>query len=113
MPKRIGYQKGRRRRRTFIRQWREFRGLSQEALGARLDTSGTSISRIENGEQPYTQDTLEAIADALQTDVASLLMRDPSDPNAIWSIWDSAKQGERRMIVDIAKTVVGKTGTGR
>lgn len=65
---------------------------------------------LENGKRAYTQQTLEAVAEALQTDVASLLMRDPTDPDAIWSIWDNAKPGERQMIVDIAKTVT-KTGT--
>lgn len=111
MPKRIGFQKPRTRRRTFIREWREFRGLSQEALGARLETSGGSISRIETGQQPYTQDTLEALAEALMTDPASLLMRNPKDQDAIWSIWESAKKADRQKIVDIAKTILGKTGT--
>ena len=113
MPKRIGFQKPRARRRTFIREWREFRGLSQEALGERLETSGGSISRIESGTQPYTQDPLEALAEALMTDPASLLMRNPNDDDAIWSIWDQAKKADRQKIVDIAKTITGKTGTDR
>lgn len=112
MPKRIGFQKTRQRRVTYIRQWREYRDLTQDQLGERLDTSGSMISRIENGDTPYTQDTLEAIAEALQTDAASLLMRDPTDETAIWSIWDTASKGDQRKIVDIAKTIVGKTGTG-
>jgi transcriptional regulator with XRE-family HTH domain len=112
MAPRIGFQKPRARRRTYIKQWRVFRGLSQEALGERLGTSGGSISRIENGQQPYTQDTLEALADALMTDPASLLMRNPTDEDAIWSVWENAKEGDRRKIVDIAKTIIGKTGTG-
>jgi transcriptional regulator with XRE-family HTH domain len=111
MAPRIGFQKPGKRRRTFIKQWRIFRDLSQEALGERLGTSGGSISRIENGQQPYTQDTLEALAEALMTDPASLLMRNPTDEDAIWSVWESAKEGDRRKIVDIAKTIVGKTGT--
>lgn len=111
MPPRIGFEKNRTRRRTFIREWREYRNLSQEALGDRIGTSGGSISRIETGAQPYTQDTLEALAEALMTDPASLLMRDPSAQDAIWSIWDNAKPGERQKIVDIAKTITGKTGT--
>lgn len=69
-----------------------------------------SLSRIERGLQPYSQPVLEAIADALKTDVASLLMRNPEDPE-IWSIWDHAKTGDRKKIVDIAKTIIGKTGT--
>lgn len=111
MSKRIGFQKPRQRRRTFIKEWREYRGLSQEALGERLDTSGASISRIENGTQPYTQDTLEALAEALMTDPPSLLMRNPLDDDAIWSIWETAKKADRQKIVDIARTITGKTGT--
>lgn len=110
MPARIAFKKPRQRRRTFFKEWRDHRGLSQEALADRLETSVASISRIEGGKQPYTQDFLEALADALNTDPASLLMRNPLDAEAIWSLWDRAKPGERQMIVDIARTVT-KTGT--
>jgi transcriptional regulator with XRE-family HTH domain len=101
---------------TFIRQWRESRSMTLEVLAERVGEriggmTHASLSRIERGLQPYSQPVLEAIADELTGgDVASLLMRDPSDPNAIWSIWDQAKPGERKMIVDIAKTIV-RTGT--
>lgn len=97
-------------RRTYIAQWRDHRNLTQEQLAERLEMTQSHLSMLENGKRGYTQETLEAVAHALQTDVASLLMRDPTDPEAIWSIWDNAKPGERRMIVDIAKTVT-KTGT--
>lgn len=110
MPKRIAFQKPRSRRRTFFKEWRVHRGLSQEQLADRLETSVASISRIESGSQPYTQDVLEALADALMTDPASLLMRNPADPEAIWSIWDQAKKGERQLIEELARSVV-KTGT--
>lgn len=110
MSQRIGYQPKRARRRTFIKQWREYRNLTQEELAERLETSKASISRIEGGQQAYTQDFLEACADALMTDPASLLMRNPADEEAVWSIWDKAKIGERQMIEEIVRTVV-KTGT--
>jgi transcriptional regulator with XRE-family HTH domain len=101
---------------TFIRQWREHRHMTLETLAARVGEkiggmTHASLSRIERGLQPYSQPILEAIAEELtRGDVASLLMRNPGDPEAIWSIWDQAKPGERRIIVDIAKTIV-KTGT--
>jgi transcriptional regulator with XRE-family HTH domain len=97
-------------RKTYIRQWREHRGLTQEQLAARIDMTPSHLSMLERGQRGYTQDTMEIIAEALQTDVASLLMRNPEDPEAIWSIWEQAKPGERKLIVDIAKTVT-KTGT--
>jgi transcriptional regulator with XRE-family HTH domain len=110
MPKRIAFQKKRTRRRTFFKEWRLHRGLSQEQLADRLETSVASISRIESGTQPYTQDVLEALAEALTTDPASLLMRNPDDPEAMWSIWDQAKKAERQLIEELARSVV-KTGT--
>jgi transcriptional regulator with XRE-family HTH domain len=110
MPKRIAFQKKRARRRTFFKEWRLHRGLSQEQLAERLETSVASISRIESGTQPYTQDVLEALAEALNTDPASLIMRNPGDPDVMWSIWDQAKKGERQLIEELARSVV-KTGT--
>jgi DNA-binding Xre family transcriptional regulator len=97
-------------RKTFIRQWRKHRQLSLEQLAERLDMTASHLSMLERGGRGYTQETLEAIADALTTDVASLLMRDPTDPDAIWSIWDEAKPGQRRMIVEVGKTII-KTGS--
>lgn len=110
MSKRIGYRPKRPRLITYIKQWREYRDLTQDDLAERLETSKASISRIESGVQAYTQDFLEACAEALRTDPASLLMRDPTDDEAVWSLWDKAKMGERQMIEQIVRTVV-KTGT--
>jgi transcriptional regulator with XRE-family HTH domain len=109
MSQRIGYRPKRPRRRTFIKEWREYRQLTQDALAERLRTSKASISRIEGGTQAYTQDFLEACAEALRTDPASLLMRDPTDEDAVWSLWNDAKVSERQMIENIVKTVL-KTG---
>jgi transcriptional regulator with XRE-family HTH domain len=105
-----------RHRPTFLRQWRESKSMTLEALAERVGEkiggmTHASLSRIERGLQPYSQPILEAIADELTGgDVASLLMRDPSDPHAMWSIWERAKPGQRKRIVDMAQTIV-KTGT--
>lgn len=68
---------------TYIRAWREFRDLTQEQLAERIETmtgiatTTASISRLENGKQPYSQQLLEAIADALRCDVPDLIARPP------------------------------------
>lgn len=93
-------------RKTFIHQWRKHRGLTLERLAARVGMTAGNLSQLERGNQGYVQETLERLADALQTDVASLLMRNPTDSEALWSIWEQAKPGEREMLVDIARTVV-------
>jgi transcriptional regulator with XRE-family HTH domain len=71
-------------RRTFIRQWREYRGLSLRQLAARLEKevggaaiSHASLGRIETGNQAYTQPIIEALAEALGADVYDLLNVDP------------------------------------
>lgn len=97
-------------RATYLRQWREHRGLTLEQLAERVGTTHATLSRVERGMTPYSQPMLEALAEELTTDPASLLMRDPSDPEGIWSIWDNAEPGERSLIVDLARTVT-KTGT--
>jgi DNA-binding transcriptional regulator YiaG len=99
-------------RKTYIREWREHRGLTLEQLADRVDMTASYLSMFERGQRGYTQNTLEAVAHALQTDAASLLMRDPTRDDAIWSIWEQAGKGDRQKIVDIAKTITGKTGTG-
>ena len=86
-------------RRTFIRQWRKKRGLSQEQLADRVGMTGGNLSQIENGNTGYTQATLEALAEALQCEPVDLLIRDPSDPEGIWSLWERAKPAERRQLL--------------
>jgi transcriptional regulator with XRE-family HTH domain len=76
----------------------------------RLGITHASLSRIERGLQPYNQPLLEGLAEHLNTDTASLLMRDPSDPEGIWSIWDKAKPAVRAQIVRLARALL-ETGT--
>lgn len=105
MPKRIQHKPAQRRR-HFIKEWREYRNLNQAQLAERLEMSEASLSRIENYKQPYTQDFLEAAAEALQTEPASLIMRNPKAGDALWSIWEQAKPGERQLIEDLARSVI-------
>jgi transcriptional regulator with XRE-family HTH domain len=99
-----------RRRETFIRAWRKHRGYTLENLAERIGVTHPTLSRVERGLLPFNQDLLELLAEQLMCEPADLLMRDPTDPNGIWSIWDNAKPGERRQIVELAKVIVGKTG---
>lgn len=103
-------QQKRQFRRTFIREWRQFRNLTLEQLAEQLDMTASHLSMLERGQRGYAQDTLEAVAKALQTDAASLLVHNPADPEAIWSVWERAKPGERRQIIEIAKTLI-RTGS--
>ena len=99
------------RQRTFFREWRKFRGLTLEAAAERAGMTAGNLSAMERGAQGYTQAGLEALAEAYSCDPGQLLTVDPSDGDAIWSIWERAKPGDREKIVAIAQAVLGKTGT--
>lgn len=69
----------------FLRQWREYRGLSLRKLAERMEvepgvplTSHANLGRIETFQQPYSQEILEAAAIALGCTVSDLLMVDPT-----------------------------------
>lgn len=81
--------------RTFIREWRQHRGYSLELLAGMIGMSKGNLSQIERGKLPYNQVVLEACAKALNTDAASLIMRDPSQPEALWSIWEHVPPADR------------------
>lgn len=79
VPRRISpsARHGRQRLPTQIKAWREFRGYSQEELAEIVGSSKASVSRIENGSQPYGQDFLEMVAEALKTEPHHLLASAP------------------------------------
>lgn len=99
--------------RHFIREWRKFRQLNQEALAERVEMSPASISQIETYKQGWTDETLAALADALRCEPGDLLARNPLDKDAPWSIWDMLKPEQRRMaMVMIRSLIADNTGTG-
>lgn len=69
----------------YIRQWREKRGVSLRKLAERLEVepggdplvSYASLSRIETGEQPFSEPILNAISEALDVPRVMLLEMDP------------------------------------
>ena len=86
--------------------------MTLEGAGEAVGMSHAQLGRIERGLQPYNQALLEALAELYRTEPASLLMRDPTNDDAIWSLWDRAKEGERADIAKYAEFIIRpKTGT--
>jgi transcriptional regulator with XRE-family HTH domain len=94
----------------FIKEWRKHRGLTQEQLAERIGIDRGYLAKIESGKRRYDQPFLEAAAEVLRCEPADLIIRDPSDPDGIWSIWDQLKPTQREQVVEIAKTIK-RTGT--
>lgn len=99
------------RNRTFLREWRAHRGKKLVPVAEHLHMTHGQLSRIERGLQPYNQELLERLADLYMCDVVDLLIRDPSEPEAIWTLWDRAKPADRRQIVAVADALLKNTGT--
>lgn len=55
--------------------------------------SPAQLSRIENAKSPYTQDVLELAAVIYNTDVMSLLFRDPKNTDRLWGALAKAMSG--------------------
>lgn len=85
----------RERQRWFLREWRTFRQLTQQQLADRLETTKSVISALENGKQRWNQDILELAAEALNCDPVDIIVRDPTAPEPIWSIWERVPQQMR------------------
>lgn len=87
--------------------------MTQEELADKIGVSPPSISQLERGIQGFTDSTLKTLADALECKPGDLLMRNPLDTDAPWSIWDNVKNSEpekRAAIVAVVETML-KTGT--
>lgn len=91
---------------SFIRKWREHCDKTLEEVAEKIGTTHATLSRIERGFSPYQQPLLEALAKEYETDVTSLLDRNPEDPERIWPVWNEAKPAQRKKIVEIAKTII-------
>lgn len=97
------------RRHILLKKWREYRGLTQEALAEQVGMSKGNISQLETAVQGYSQEGLESLAEALETSPGYLLDVDPFKDNEILLIWQKANEDQRRIIVELSKTII-KTG---
>jgi transcriptional regulator with XRE-family HTH domain len=91
--------------RHFIKQWREYRHLSQERLADRIGVSRGAISQLETGITGYTQGMLEALADALAVEPADLLQSDPKIDDALHQIWKNLEAPAREQAIRILKAL--------
>jgi len=98
------------KQRHFLKAWRKHRDLTQEQLAERIGCDQSLVSKVERYKHPYDQAYIEAAAEALNVEVVDLLIRDPSDPDGLWSIMDGLKPAQRVQLVEIGKTIK-RTGT--
>ena len=103
----------RQRQRHFIREWRNYRGYDQNKLADMVGMTRENLSKIERQLVAYTQDSLEALAEAMSCEPADLVMRNPLDKSSLWSIHDQLAKApaEKREHAAAIVEALLKTGT--
>lgn len=95
----------------YIREWRRHRGLTLEKLAERIGMSHQNLGKIERYIVPYNQVLLELLATELRCEPADLIMRDPSQPAALWSIYDQLTPVQRETALAMLQGLAQRTGT--
>lgn len=94
--------------RVYFREWREARGLTQEQVAERLNTTKATVSRMENNRSQYNRGYVEALADALQVS-PDQLFRHPDTPS-IDSLLEKVSPEDRARVVSVVQALL-KTGS--
>lgn len=101
-----------RRRRHFLRDWRDFRDISQEDAADRAEISRSSLSKIESGKVPYNQDLLERLAVIYNCEPDDLIAINPNGWDGPRMAYDALKRAPldiRNRAIDALRAFL-KTG---
>lgn len=96
----------------LLKAWRSYRKLTQEQLAEQAGMSPGNISQLEKGLIRYSQDGLEALAEALNCRPGELLSVDPTKEDAIWSLWERATAAEKVQIVSVTQALTKRASGG-
>ena len=73
-----------------LKAWRKVRGLTQEALGAKVGTDKTVISKLERNERKLTRGWLEKLGPALNAEPGDILKSPESVLDQEPHMWNTA-----------------------
>ena len=97
-----------RKRRSFFKEWRIFRNLTQDEVIARLEFLGVkfskpSISRIENGHQPYSEPILLALSEVYDCEPSDLIGRDPTWGQSLDAALNALPTADRARVISMVE----------
>lgn len=96
--------------RNYLKAWREFRGLSQEALADKVGTTKAVISLLENEKRPLSSKWLRKLAEALDSQPGHILDHDPNElPADVFDIWARIATADRPLAARVLRNFA--TGT--
>ena len=96
---------------NYLKEWRQFRNMTQQAVADAVGTNANMIQYLENGERGLSAKWLRRLAPVLDTTCGMILDHNPYELDSdIIEIWATASNREKRQITDVAKAIV-KPGT--
>jgi len=98
----------RQRLRHFIKEWRDYRDLTQEQVADRIGVSATTFGRIEGNKIPYNQDFLELAADALRCEPWDLLHVDPNKEGDVVDLMRHLDERQRQEATEYLRYLAQK-----
>lgn len=97
------------RKRHYVREWRKYRGLTQERLAERTPYTLGAISQLETGRTKYTQDMLEALAEALGCSAGDLISVDPTKEGEVVDLMRLINDRNRDQAIRVLRALVGNS----
>lgn len=96
---------------TFLAAWRDHAGLTQDEVIRALAERGTaiskpSLSRLENGHQPYSEPILGALAELYGCRPADLISRHPNVGPSLDALVSHLSLTERDRVVEVVKAML-------
>lgn len=89
----------------FLREWREFRRMTQEELGAAVGVNGSTISLLENGHRGLSDKWLRKLAPILHTTPGYILEYDPEElPTAVLDVWADIPDDRKEQALRVLET---------
>lgn len=92
---------------TYFKEWREWKGWTQQELADRLETTKQTVSRVENGTRDWGKGYLEAFAHIIGTpNPTDPITRPPNAPITLDDMLRDATPEKRQQIYDFADFVL-------
>lgn len=100
-------------KRHYLKEWREFRQMTQEQLAEHVDTSKGVISLLENFGRSLSDKWARRLAKPLKVQPGWLLDYDPNNiPTDVMDLWAAIPDEDKPQAQSILETFTKKTVAG-
>lgn len=97
--------------RTYFKEWREWKGWTQQELADRMETTAATVSRIEKGERDWSKGYLEAFSHVIGCEnLTDPISRPPNAPVTLDDMLRDATPEIRRQAFKVVEALL-RAGT--